>query len=532
MRTFAKMIRCLDETTKTNDKILAIRSYLENSDAADAAWAVYFLTGQKLKRVVPAKVLRQWSIEESQIPEWLFEETYHWVGDLAETISAIVPSPASDTDHSLTDTVAELSALAGAEPTLATQILRSLWHRTGPEERFITMKLLTGSLRVGASKGLVIKAVAQVVGLKPEIIAHRLMGDWKPTKEFFEQLVRSDTSDAVISQPFPFALSHALENAPDALGNCEQYMMEWKWDGIRAQLIRRSGQTFVWSRGEERLDGRLPEIELAAKQVIGDFVLDGEVLAWRSDRPLPFSELQRRIGRKTVGKKILEDVPVIFMAFDLLELDGRDLRGEPLHQRRVALETLVSHFPRGIHLSARVRVDSWEQAAACRSSSAENQSEGLMLKRLDSAYPVGRVRGAWWKWKREPLTIDAVLIYAQPGHGRRAALFTDYTFGIWEGTTLVPFAKAYSGLNDEEILKVDKFIRQNTIDKFGPVRRVRPQLVMELAFENIQLSKRHKSGIAVRFPRILRWRHDKLPKDANQLSELKQMLEGRAASID
>ena len=405
-----------------------------------------------------------------------------------------------------------------------------IWKETTPEMRLVVMKLITGAFRVGVSKRLVTRAIADQSGVTPEVVAHRLMGDWQPNETFYAKIVDPNVQDTLVSQPYPFCLAHPIENeaGPASLGASDQFLAEWKWDGIRGQVIRRDGQTFVWSRGEELMENRWPEVELAAESLPDGTVLDGEILASLGDgEVLPFAQLQRRIGRKTVGKKLLAEVPVVFHAFDVMELDGKDLRSLPFMDRREKLEQLLSGIQcPSLRITDLIPAESWDDWAAIRETSREQRAEGLMLKRKDAPYHVGRVRGTWWKWKVTPFTIDAVLIYAQKGHGKRANLFTDYTFALWKDDVLVPVAKAYSGLDDKEIRQVDRFVRKNTNDTFGPVRSVTPDLVMEIAFEGLQKSTRHKSGIATRFPRIVRWRHDKKPKDANTLSDLLELLPG------
>jgi DNA ligase-1 len=442
-----------------------------------------------------------------------------------------------------------------AEPAQRAMI-RASWRALGPRERFVWNKLITGEFRVGVSQRLVVRAIAAASGVDDAVIAHRLMGDWRPDAKFYAGLLGQATADADISRPYPFCLAHPLDGSPGTLGDLADWQAEWKWDGIRAQLVRRAGQSFLWSRGEELVTDRYPELAALGELLPDGTVLDGELLPWRDGGVLPFAQLQRRIGRKTLGKKLLGEVPVILMAYDLLEWQGRDIRERPLSERRALLEELVSQLhhrdidstevtelveqePKAsqsnlgvlgasvvktILLSPVVPATSWEGLAAERERSRELNAEGLMLKRRSSPYRVGRVRGDWWKWKINPFTVDAVLIYAQRGTGKRASLYTDYTFGVWDAGQLVPFAKAYSGLTDAEIREVDAFVRRNTVEKFGPVRTVKPELVFELAFEAIQRSTRHKSGIAVRFPRILRWRTDKPIEEADSLNTIRALL--------
>ena len=529
MKRFAHLFKRLDETTKTSEKIAAMRDYFASADHADAAWATYFLSGNRLPQPVPTKLLRAWAAERANVPLWLLEESYHAVGDLAETLALIVPPGESEGDDSLAVWIERrLKKLRAMDEDVQRDAVNQIWDDTPPEIRLAVMKLMTGSFRVGVSKRLVTRAIAEASGVPVDVVAHRLMGDWKPIPASYAAAIDPDATAVLDSRPYPFCLAHPIDNdvGPEPIGDPRDYLAEWKWDGIRGQVIRRNGRTFIWSRGEELMEDRWPEIESAAAFLPDGTVIDGEILASTGDgEVLPFAQLQRRINRKTVGKKLLSEVPVVFHAFDVLELDGVDLRGEPMHRRRTALESLIDGIEHGhLRCTEVIAGETWERLAEVRGGSRERNAEGLMLKRRDSTYDVGRVRGSWWKWKVDPFTIDAVLIYAQKGHGKRASLFTDYTFALWDGDDLVPFAKAYSGLDDAEIRKVDRFVRTHTTEAFGPVRSVEPKLVMELAFEGLQRSTRHKSGVATRFPRILRWRHDKQPKDANRLDELKAML--------
>ncbi|MES2522951.1 MAG: ATP-dependent DNA ligase [Gemmatimonadota bacterium] len=539
MNRFAALYDTIDATTATGAKVEALVAYFRDAPPADAAWAIAFLTGRRPKRLVRAPDLRTWAAEVNGIPDWLFEECYAQAGDLAETISLLLPEREQDDDAPFAWWVEErLLPLARMAPDVQRESLVDAWTRLTGTSRFLFNKLLTGSFRVGVSDGLVVRALAETSGLPAETIAHRLMGQWEPSADWFTGLVGTDTMDADWSRPYPFYLAYPLEQPPDSLGDLAEWQAEWKWDGIRAQLVRRRGRTFLWSRGEELLAGRFPEIETAAEWLPDGTVLDGELLAWRDGAPLPFSELQRRIGRKTVGKKLLADVPCHLLVYDCLEADGEDLRERPMTERRARAEAIVARMPAGAPFSTSPLLDvaSWEDVTRAREGARDAVAEGLMLKRRGSPYGVGRRTGDWWKWKVKPLSVDAVLVYAQSGSGRRAGLYTDYTFAVWDDDKLVPFAKAYSGLTDAEIRKVDAFVRRNTLEKFGPVRTVKPELVFELAFEGIQESTRHKSGIAVRFPRIARMRPDKPASEADSLATVRAMLNaarhGVGANVD
>ena len=526
MRAFARLFAAIDETNATNEKVAALVEYFRTAPPADAAWAVHFLSGRRPKRLIGSRKLAAWASDEAGLADWLFEESYQSVGDLAETITLILPDTGVSSDLPLCSWVDRLLGLRGEDDDVQREVMVQSWRELHRRERFVWNKLITGDFRVGASHRLLIRALSQLSGVDEGVIAHRLMGAWEPSAEFFQRLVAPDTHDADVSRPYPFFLAFPLEEAPDALGDVSGWMAEWKWDGIRAQLIRRAGQTFLWSRGEELLAGRFPEVEELGGLLPEGTVLDGELLPWLNGAPLPFAQLQRRIGRKNLGRKILDEVPTALVAYDLLEDRGEDIRTRPLSERRARLAALAAAVPAAgrLILSPAVPIAHWSEAIAARRTARELGAEGIMLKRLSSPYGVGRRRGDWWKWKVDPLTADAVLIYAQAGSGKRAGLFTDYTFGIWEGDHLVPFAKAYSGLTDAEIRKVDQFIRRNTLEKFGPVRTVKPELVFELHFEGIQPSTRHKSGVAVRFPRMARWRTDKKAEEADTIETVRSLL--------
>ena len=529
MKAFADLYTALDETTKTSEKVRALIRYFAQAPHGDAAWAVYFLIGRKPRQVVPSAKLRAWSAAEAGISDWLFEESYHAVGDLAETIALLLPAPSATSDRPLAEWVERrlLPLRDATEDDRRVAMLRA-WSEMDDRQRFVWNKLITGSFRVGVSQQLVIRALADVAGMDAAVIAHRLMGDWEPSAAFFDRLLARDSGDADTSRLYPFYLAHPLdgEAGPEGLGPIDDWQVEWKWDGIRAQLIRRSGRTFLWTRGEELVTERYPELAALGPDLPDGTVIDGEILPWKQGEVLPFAQLQRRIGRKSLGKKLLAEVPVVLLAFDLLEDGGEDVRARPLDWRRARLAEIVAGANRGgvLELSPVLTAASWSELAEARAGSRGRQVEGLMLKRRQSPYGVGRHRGDWWKWKIAPLTIDAVLIAAQRGSGKRASLYTDYTFGVWDEGRLVPIAKAYSGLTDAEIRKVDAFVRLQTVETFGPVRTVTPELVFELAFEGIQRSPRHKSGVAVRFPRMLRWRDDKPITEADTLDTLRAML--------
>jgi len=523
MTLFSKLFFELDNTTKTTEKIEALVSFFKTADEQDKIWAVALFTGRQPKRPVNSTLLKQWATELAELPAWLFEECYHSVGDLAETISLVLPNPSLEFSGSLSEWIVSIEQLATLTEKQKKAVVTTAWLNLDQQQRFLFTKLMTSGFRVGVSQQLMIRALSEVLEKDPNQIAHTLMGSWDPHTTSFAQLFGG--SENVVSQPYPFFLAYPLEpEAAHELTHAE-WQFEWKWDGIRAQIIRRHDQSFIWTRGEELVTNRYPELVQGAASLTNGTVLDGEILAYKDNQPLSFGQLQRRIGRLSLSGSLLAEVPVVFIAYDCLEKDGHDLRQLSLAERRQILEQVITtNTPPNFRISPTLEIDNSTQLETLKETARHQSAEGVMIKRLSSMYGVGRRRGDWWKWKVVPYTLDAVLLYAQKGHGRRADLFTDYTFGLWnEEGKIVPFAKAYSGLTDKEIAQVDAFIRSHTVEKFGPVRTVEPTMVFEIAFENIVPSQRHKAKFAVRFPRILRIRDDKKAAEADTLEMLKSL---------
>ncbi|MEO0692110.1 MAG: ATP-dependent DNA ligase [Pseudomonadota bacterium] len=526
MKRFAALFTALDQTTKTNAKVAALADYFTDAPNDDRLWTIALLSGRRPKRTVTTTRLREWAAERAGIPLWLFEEAYPIVGDLAETIALVLPAPATTSDESLIHWITEIRAWGTLEEPDRKPRVLAAWDALETTERFVFNKLITGGFRMGLSQKLMTRALSKATGIEEPTLAHRLMGDWSPDTITYHALIEAPDPSADLSKPYPFYLAYQLDTAPEDLGPPEDWAAEHKWDGIRGQLIVRGGSHYLWSRGEELMTDRFPEFAAARDFLPGGTVIDGEVLAWAGDAPLPFNALQKRIGRKTVPKKLLSEAPVILQAYDLLEDAGEDIRAQPYATRRARLEEIVNGTPPEcpIGLSPLIEFPTWDSLAATRATSRDLGAEGVMLKHRDAPYRDGRKKGDWWKWKVDPLVIDAVMIYAQSGHGRRANLFTDFTFAVWNGNELVPFTKAYSGLTDAEFRDITAWVRKNTLQRFGPVRQVTPHHVFEIAFEGIQESPRHKSGVALRFPRMSRWRRDKPLAEANTLEDLKEML--------
>jgi len=537
MEAFARLYAELDATTSTHAKLAALDAYFRGADAADAAWAAYFLAGGRPRQLVPVRVLRDVAVAAAGLPRWLFDECYDAVGDFAETVAHVLPPPSRTSDAGLADWMSvRVLPLRGVDPETIADRLRGYLDELDASGRFLLLKLLGGSFRVGVSRLLVTRALAAVSGVDAKIVAQRLIGytgvDRRPDAVAFRALIASEHAGATFSaHPYPFFLAHPLTIPVASLGAASEWLVEWKWDGIRAQLVRRGGTTCVWSRGEELVTERFPELAAAGALVPDETVIDGEIVVMKDGNVAPFAALQTRIGRKLLSARILASAPVVLLAYDLLEDHGQDLRNIPQHERRSRLARVVAaaNAP-ALQLSPLVEMPSWDAYAALRDESRSRGVEGFMLKHRNARYGVGRTKdvGTWWKWKIDPLSVDAVLVYAQRGHGRRASLYSDYTFAVWDARDgerrLTPFAKAYSGLTDAEMRRVDAIVRKTTIEKFGPVRSVTPTLVFELGFEGIQRSPRHKSGIAVRFPRILRWRTDKDVAEADSIDALQALL--------
>lgn len=532
MQAFAELVNILGTSTKTNDKLEALQNYFATAPARDKVWVIAIFSGRRPKRMVSSTLLAQWCLELINLPGWLFDESYHTVGDLAETIALLLP----ENENIVTDNpglsfyMEQFISLEKEEEAVKKKFILDCWQQFNQTERFVFNKLITGGFRIGVSQKMMVNALAKSVNASASVIAHRIAGNWNPADTSFDDLLHEETTSLDISKPYPFYLSYAVEGEVDELGDIQEWQAEWKWDGIRGQIIKRDSELFVWSRGEELVTEKFPEYH-AFKNVLPDGIaLDGEIVCMASGengiiKPLPFSALQTRIGRKNISKKQLTEAPVAFIAYDLLEYEGQDYREMTLSARRNKLEEIISAIRHpALQLSPVIEAENWEALKRIRQRSRENSSEGIMLKRKNAVYQVGRRRGDWWKWKIDALTIDAVLIYAQKGHGRRSNLYTDYTFAVKDGDKLVSFTKAYSGLTDKEFAEVDSFVKRNSIEKFGPVRTVKPELVFEIAFEGIAASNRHKSGVALRFPRMSRWRKDKKPEEINTLDDLKQIL--------
>jgi DNA ligase-1 len=526
LKRFSELIQQLETSNKTNDKIAALVDYFSNADDRDKTYVIAMFTGKKPKRPVNTALLRSWATELSGIPAWLFQESYSSVGDLSETIALVLPPPEKVTDRKLHEWITDLASLNGKIDEDKKTFILDAWNSLDTSQRFIFNKLISGNFRIGVSHKMLVNALAKQSNTDSNKIMHSIMGKWQPEEITYDALIEGAHVNTDNSWPYPFCLAYALEMQPDDLGPVADWQAEWKWDGIRGQIVKRNGELFIWSRGEELVTDQFPELHFLKNELDDGTVLDGEILSVKDGNVQVFSILQQRLNRKTINKAQLNDAPVGFYIYDLLELDTVDIREKPLAERRALLEQIVSGLQTKdvAVLSPVVTFQSWEALTEIRQHSREMNSEGIMLKRLDSPYHSGRKRGDWWKWKINPYTVDTVLIYAQKGSGKRANFYTDYTFAVRDGEKLITVAKAYSGLTDKEIKEVDAFVKRNAVEKFGPVRTVKPELVFEIAFEGIAESKRHKAGLALRFPRILRWRKDKKAEEINTLEDLRQLL--------
>lgn len=526
MKQFAELIQELENTSKTNTKIEFLKHYFEDAPESDRVWTIALFTHRRPKRQVNTRMLTEWAMQVAVLDAWLFQESYDVVGDLAETIALVLPRQVKNyPNRSLTDWIRFLMELAGKTDEEKEALVKQAWNELPEGQRFVFNKLITGGFRVGVSQNLIVKALADLYDLEASEVAYALSGKWDPSTITFSELLFQQGEQSN-SKPYPFYLAYPIDGEIGDLGDAEEWSAEWKWDGIRSQLIVRDGTLFLWSRGEELITEKFPELHPLVELLPNGTVIDGELLPFKEGAPLSFHLLQTRIGRKNVTKKHLKEAPASILAYDLLEYEGKDIRKLPFEERRQKLSRLIEQSLSDplLKYSASLEWSTWDELTDLRERSREHHAEGFMIKRKESAYQSGRKRGDWWKWKVDPYTVDAVMIYAQKGHGKRADLYSDYTFAVWKGEELVPFAKAYSGLTDKEMYEVTQFVRKHTLEKFGPVRTVTPTLVFEIHFEGINRSPRHKSGVAVRFPRIHRWRRDKVAKEANTLEDLMTLL--------
>ena len=524
---FAALVIQISSSTKTNDKLESLAEYFTLADDKDKVWVIAIFSGRRPRRIVSSTSLAEWCTALANIPSWLFVESYSTVGDLGETIALLLPDAKNKTGkgENLYYFLEKFIELEKQDESIKKKFILDSWEQMNHAERFVFNKLITGSFRIGVSQKMMVNALSKVVDLSSSIIAHRISGNWDPSTTSFSNLLNTEVVDVDHSKPYPFYLAYALENEPVTIGNPSEWQAEWKWDGIRGQMIKRNNELFVWSRGEELMTEKFPEYFILKDLLPDGIVLDGEIIPAENGKPLPFAVLQTRIGRKNITKKQLTEAPISFFVYDLLEFNNKDWREKTLEERRNKMEEVLQNINHNsIQLSPIINFTNWDDLAELRKTSREMNSEGIMLKRKNSIYQVGRKRGDWWKWKIDALTIDCVMIYAQKGAGRRSNLYTAYTFAVKDGDQLIPFTRAYSGLTDKEFAQVDNFVKRNSLEKFGPVRTVKPELVFEIAFEGIAASNRHKSGVALRFPRMSRWRKDKKPDEINTLDDLKAML--------
>jgi DNA ligase 1 len=527
LQLFAQLVTELSSSTKTNDKLQSLVDYFATAPDADKVWVIALFSGRRPRRGVNLKLMRQWCIELAQIPDWLFTECHHTVGDFSETL-ALLLSKTETLQHenqNLSYYLQKLISIEKEDETVKKNFIVESWEQMNAEEKFVFNKLITGAFRIGVSQKTIVNALAKVVDVSPSIIAHRISGNWDPLTTSFSELLSETAAVTDFSKPYPFYLAYAIDDSVENLGDPQLWQAEWKWDGIRGQMIKRNNELFVWSRGEELMTHKFPEYFILKDLLPDGIVLDGEIIPAVDNKPLPFAVLQTRIGRKNISKKQLQEAPISFFAYDLLEYNYEDWREKPLIERRNKLEEILSSIQnKSIQISEKINFDSWDELGEIKKKSRDKNSEGIMLKRKDSVYKVGRKRGDWWKWKIDPLIIDCVMVYAAKGSGSRSNLYTDYTFAVKDGNELITFTKAYSGLTDKEFAQIDYFVKRNSLEKFGPVRTVKPELVFEIAFEGIAASNRHKSGVALRFPRMNRWRKDKTVDEINTLDDLKEML--------
>ena len=556
MKRFTRLCHELDEASPPGEKVAALASYFREAAPADAAWALQFLCGRKPSRAVTSSELRAWAAEEINLPAWLFDKCQETVGGLAETIALLLPEADSGSALPLHELIEQrLLPLRSVSASIRRDLVRQTWRELDADERLVWNKLITGGFRVAVAEKLVAQALAQVAGVDVPIMAHRLAGRWQPTAESYLRIIRGDVdARSKTVRPYPFFFASPMEADPAALGDLAEWQVEWKWSGLRAQLIRRQGEVLIWSQGDELMTAAFLEVAEAARALADGTVLDGQIVAWLDGRVQPVEKLERRLGRKSVGAKLRMEIPVMFVAHDLLENAGEDWRARPFVERRRQLESVMTGALHGnstagspvatamgetpdlfgfektpivapaLRISEVIVRRSWDELVALLKESRARQVDGLMFTRGSSVYGPGPQRGDWWTWKVDPLLTNGVLISARVGSEGRTRLFSEYTFGVWHEGKLTTVAKANSGLSDAEFAELDAFIRANTTGKFGPMRAVKPELVFELAFEGVRQSTRHESGLTLRHPRINRWRREKKADEADSLETLRALL--------
>ncbi|MGB0914279.1 MAG: cisplatin damage response ATP-dependent DNA ligase, partial [Phaeobacter italicus] len=473
-----------------------------------------------------AKMLCEWAAEQADLPLWLLQESQAVVGDMAETIALVLPRPTCQSDISLSDLISLIADLATLREDQKRDRVQSVWDKLGVDERCLFNKLITGGFRVSVTQKQMARALARVSGLNETALIHRLAKGWKPDQISFAEFIAADSEGDDASHPYPIFPTRPLEGLPPKLGLARNWVSEWKWDGIRGQLIVRNRRHYIWSRSQELVTERFPELGRSADFLPDGTVIDGEIIAWQAGLPLPLNAVEKRIGRKTVPKALLRDAPCILMAFDLLEQDGIDLRPLPLKDRQARLQRLMRDVPceAGLRLSEQIEFDDWNELTSIRAIARDRRTRGVMLKHRESPYPATPEQGNWRAWEVDPLTMDAVMIYAQSGQGRALTPVTELTLAVWSGNELVPIAKVRPELSTAELGELTAWIQKNTTQRFGPVRQVTPQQVFGLAFDTVCESPRHKSGISLRNPRLTRWHRDSPVQQATTLDDLRVLL--------
>ncbi|RZK66988.1 MAG: cisplatin damage response ATP-dependent DNA ligase, partial [Pedobacter sp.] len=429
------LIQELELSNKTNDKIAALVTYFSEADNRDKPYVIAMFTGKRPKRPITTTLIKQWAIELTDLPEWLFTESYHSVGDLSETIALVLPPATYTVEKPLHQWISELAQLHGKTDEEKKEYILNSWDSLATQERFIFNKLISGNFRIGVSNKMLVNAIAKQSEQEANKIMHSIMGKWQPNEITYEELTAGAHVNTDNSWPYPFCLAYAIDTEPENLGETAAWQAEWKWDGIRGQIVKRNGELFIWSRGEELVTDQFPELHFLKDELPDGTVLDGEILAVKDGNVLSFSTLQQRLNRKTINRSQLENAPIGFFTYDLLELKGTDIRTEPLSKRRQSLEEIIQNLTtKNIAiLSPVIKYKDWQELAEIREKAREINSEGIMLKNVNSVFHAGRKRGDWWKWKINPYTVDTVMIYAQKGSGRRANFYTDYTFAVRDG---------------------------------------------------------------------------------------------------
>lgn len=524
MKAFAELIFNLRKWDTENNQIRYIKEYFSISDDRDCIWAIYILLGKKIKNEFRSKQqLKKWACEYAEIPDWLFDESYSFTGDLTETISLILPGKEADSGRTLTEWMHYMESFCKSDDQGNKKKVVDAWKELDHTETYVFNKLIPGNFKSGVDEKVIIKALSKFLNIESNVISNRIKSNWHPDLISFYELFSKFNPDDIISKPYPFIPEEVFESEPGVLGSAADWLAEQKFKGIRCQLIFRKGKIFLWTDNGELINDKFPEFEFIKKYLPDDSVFTGSIICINNGMKSQHNYLQARLRRKNISSKSLKESPVIFMMNDLLEYEGTDMRNKFLIERKELIKCNKFMISKNnlIKYSENIKFENWEELRTIRRKSSDTISGGIILKKKNSLF-LSDINEKYLICKPEPLSADAVLMYALKGE--RTDLFSEFTLGVWDKGKLVSIAKINSGLSEEEIREVSEFVNNNTLEKFGPVRTVRPELVFNISFESISFSVRHKSGVVLQSPEISKWIRGKNIFDASSLENLKKFI--------